>query len=81
MQIERCHQAVLEMLLQRVGQVADDADFKTNVRTLFNNDKANDSGLGVGTDRTQFDLGWNKFGMIGATATAAAQAVFARAQR
>ena len=32
-------------------------------------------------DRSQFDLGWNKFGMIGATATAAAQAVFARAQR
>jgi polyisoprenoid-binding protein YceI len=32
-------------------------------------------------DRTQFDLGWNKFGMIGATATAAADAVFIRAPR
>src|ERR1700752_1138159 len=32
-------------------------------------------------DRSQFGRGWNKFGMIGATATAAAQAVFARAQR
>lgn len=32
-------------------------------------------------DRSQFDLGWNKFGMIGATATAAAQAVFVRAAR
>jgi len=32
-------------------------------------------------DRSQFDLGWNKFGMIGATATAAAEAVFARAPR
>lgn len=32
-------------------------------------------------DRAQFDLGWNKFGMIGATATAAAQAVFVRAAR
>jgi polyisoprenoid-binding protein YceI len=30
-------------------------------------------------DRSQFDLGWNKFGMIGAAATAAAQAVFVRA--
>ncbi len=29
-------------------------------------------------DRSQFDLGWNKFGMIGATATAA-KAVFVRA--
>jgi polyisoprenoid-binding protein YceI len=32
-------------------------------------------------DRSQFDLGWNKFGMMGATATAAAEAVFARAPR
>ena len=30
-------------------------------------------------DRSKFDLDWNKFGMIGATATAAAQATFARA--
>ena len=32
-------------------------------------------------DRSEFGLGWNKFGMIGATATAAAQAVFVRAPR
>jgi polyisoprenoid-binding protein YceI len=32
-------------------------------------------------DRSQFDLGWNRFGMVGATATAAAQAVFVRATR
>jgi polyisoprenoid-binding protein YceI len=32
-------------------------------------------------DRSQFDLGWNKLGMMGATATAAAEAVFARAPR
>ena len=32
-------------------------------------------------DRTQFDLGWNRLGMIGSTATAAAEAVFARAAR
>ena len=30
-------------------------------------------------DRYQFDLGWNKFGMIGTTATAAAEAIFVRA--
>ncbi|OBI16094.1 YceI family protein [Mycobacterium sp. E2497] len=30
-------------------------------------------------DRTQFDLGWNRLGMIGKTATAAAEAVFTRA--
>jgi len=30
-------------------------------------------------DRSKFDLDWNKFGMIGATATAAAHATFARA--
>jgi len=31
-----------------VVQVADDADFITNVRTLFNNDIDNSAGLGVG---------------------------------
>jgi len=33
-----------------VVQVADDPDFVTNVRTLFNNDSDNSSGLGVGKD-------------------------------
>ncbi|HUW19960.1 MAG TPA: glycoside hydrolase family 2 TIM barrel-domain containing protein [Sedimentisphaerales bacterium] len=33
-----------------VVQVADDPDFITNVRTLFNNDIDNSSGLGIGTD-------------------------------
>ncbi|MBI9070252.1 MAG: hypothetical protein JEY94_01555 [Melioribacteraceae bacterium] len=33
-----------------VIQVADDADFTKNVRTLFNNDLDNSSGLGAGTD-------------------------------
>ena len=32
-------------------------------------------------DRAQFDLGWNKFGMMGARATVAADAVFVRAPR
>ncbi len=33
-----------------VVQLADDADFKTNVRTIFNNDHDNTSGLGAGKD-------------------------------
>ena len=33
-----------------VVQVADDAGFKKNVRTLFNNDTANAAGLGAGKD-------------------------------
>jgi hypothetical protein len=36
--------------LDVVVQVADDADFKKNVRTLFNNDHDNTSGLGAGKD-------------------------------
>ena len=32
-------------------------------------------------DRSQFDLGWNKLGMMGTTATAAVEAIFARAPR
>jgi len=34
-----------------VVQVADDPDFITNVRTLFNNDIDNSAGLGVGKDK------------------------------
>lgn len=33
-----------------VVQVADDPDFLTNVRTLFNNDRANAAGLGIGVN-------------------------------
>ncbi|MCY3019334.1 MAG: hypothetical protein NTW87_09955 [Planctomycetota bacterium] len=33
-----------------VVQLADDAEFKTNVRTVFNNDDDNSSGFGVGKD-------------------------------
>ncbi len=36
--------------LDVVVQMADDADFTTNVRTLFNNDHDNTSGLGAGKD-------------------------------
>jgi len=34
-----------------IVQAADDSDFITNVRTLFNNDTNNTAGLGVGTDK------------------------------
>jgi hypothetical protein len=38
-----------------VVQVADDADFSRNVRTLFNNDTENKDGLGAGSDREYFE--------------------------
>lgn len=38
-----------------VVQVADDADFITNVRTAFNNDHDNSAGLGVGTDKEYWE--------------------------
>jgi len=38
-----------------VAQVADDAEFTANVRTLFNNDEANAAGRGAGTDREYFE--------------------------
>lgn len=38
-----------------IVQAADDPDFIENVRTLFNNDQDNTSGLGVGTDREYFE--------------------------
>lgn len=38
-----------------VVQVADDPDFIENVRTVFNNDQDNSSGLGIGADREYFE--------------------------
>jgi hypothetical protein len=38
-----------------VVQVADDPDFIMNVRTLFNNDHDNSSGLGIGGDKEYFE--------------------------
>jgi hypothetical protein len=38
-----------------VIQVADDPDFITNVRTIFNNDYDNSSGLGIGKDLEYFE--------------------------
>jgi len=36
-------------------QASDDQDFIQNVKTVFNNDQENKSGLGVGTDREYFE--------------------------
>lgn len=47
-----------------IVQAADDADFIENVRTIFNNDQGNNSGLGVGTDREYFETNEGK--LIGA---------------
>lgn len=38
-----------------VVQVADDADFITNVRTLLNNDHDNSAGLGIGKDKEYWE--------------------------
>lgn len=38
-----------------VVQAADDAEFTKNVRTFFNNDVDNSSGLGIGTDKEYFE--------------------------
>lgn len=38
-----------------VLQVADDKDFVTNVRTLFNNDHDNSAGLGLGSDKEYWE--------------------------
>jgi len=38
-----------------IVQVADDPDFTADVKTLYNNDQDNSSGLGVGTDKEYFE--------------------------
>jgi hypothetical protein len=38
-----------------IVQIADDAEFTKNVRTLFNNDQDNSSGQGVGKDKEYFE--------------------------
>ncbi len=43
-----------------VAQVADDAQFTQNVRTLFNNDQSNKDGLGAGTNREYFETNEGK---------------------
>ncbi len=43
-----------------IVQVADDPDFRENVRTIFNNDQDNSSNLGAGTDREYFETNEGK---------------------
>jgi hypothetical protein len=43
-----------------VVQVSDDPEFKTNVTTLFNNDRENVAGQGAGTDREYFETQMGK---------------------
>lgn len=52
-----------------VVQAADDADFTKNVRTLFNNDHDNSSGLGIGPDKEYWETNEGK--LIDAKATIA----------
>jgi len=40
--------------------VADDADFITNVRTIYSNDQDNSSGMGVGKGRPYIDTNLGK---------------------
>ena len=41
--------------LDVIVQVADDADFTQNVRTIFNNDDDDSSGMGAGTDNSYIE--------------------------
>ncbi len=43
-----------------IVQIADDADFTENARALFNNDRENSAGLGIGTDRQYFESNQGK---------------------
>ena len=43
-----------------IVQLADDADFKKNVRTIFNNDVDNSAKLGIGRDRPYIDTHMGK---------------------
>lgn len=43
-----------------IVQVADDAAFTANVRTVFNNDHDNSSGLGAGADTAYFARWWGE---------------------
>lgn len=38
-----------------IVQLSDDKEFKTDVKTVFNNDYENEAGLGIGTDKQYFE--------------------------
>jgi hypothetical protein len=46
---------ILKVYHDVIVQASDDPEFKQSVRTLFNNDQDNSSGLGIGTDREYFE--------------------------
>ncbi|MDB6067097.1 MAG: discoidin protein [Pedosphaera sp.] len=50
----------IQVMHDVVLQVSDDPEFKTGVKTLFNNDLANACGLGAGTDREYFETNQGK---------------------
>lgn len=50
----------LQVMHGVVVQVSDDPEFKNNVQTVFNNDAANATGLGAGTDREYFETSFGK---------------------
>lgn len=52
---------LLQAMHDVILQVSDDAEFKTGVTTLYNNDTDNSSKLGIGTDREYFEL---EFGRV-----------------
>lgn len=45
----------LQLFRDVIVQVADDPDFTQNVRTLYNNDRDNSAGLGIGNDKEYFE--------------------------
>jgi len=50
----------VQLLHDVIVQVSDDAEFKSGVTTVFNNDTDNSSGQGVGTDREYFEMQYGK---------------------
>jgi len=50
----------IQLMHDVIVQVSDDAEFKTGVTTLFNNDTDNSSGLGVGSNREYFERQFGK---------------------
>jgi hypothetical protein len=52
--------AVAKVYHDVIVQVSDDPEFKKDVKTVFNNDQDNTSGLGAGTDREYFETRFGK---------------------
>jgi len=52
--------AVAKVYHDVIVQASDDPEFKKDVKTTFNNDQDNTSGLGAGTDREYFETRYGK---------------------